>query len=88
MLFRFGLAKVKALAHLRDHVPPARVGQATVDSLDMCVPVTARRVWVLSPQHDMKVCEDSIFGDFLFDSQVERDEVDQRACHECPDGCY
>ena len=83
-----GLLQVKALAHLRHHAPPARVGEATVDPLDMCVPVTARRVWLLSPQHDVKIFESSIFGNFLFDSQVERDDIDQGTCHECPDGCY
>jgi hypothetical protein len=59
---RFCLAKVKAVAHLRHHVPPARIGQATADPLDMCVPVTASRVWILSPQHDVKILEGSIFG--------------------------
>ena len=85
--FPFGLAKVKALAHLRHDIPPTRIGQATADPLDMGVPVTASRVGVLSPQHDVKVLEGSIFGNFLFDSQVERDDVDQRTCHECPDDC-
>jgi len=81
----FGLAKVKALAHLRHDIPPTRIGQATAYALDMSVPVTASRVGVLSPQHDVKIFEDSIFGNFLFDSQVEGNNVDQRTCHECSD---
>jgi hypothetical protein len=47
----------------------------STDSLDTCVPVAAGCVWFLSPQRNVEVLWTSIFGEFFFQSRVERDYV-------------
>jgi hypothetical protein len=85
----FGLTKVKALAHLRYYFPPAGIIRtAATGPIDPRIPIAASRIWLLAPHHELKVSEARMLGKLFFQLQVERDDVDQGTCHECPDGCY
>jgi hypothetical protein len=85
----FGLTKVKALAHLRYYFPPAgMIRTAATGPIDPRIPIAASRIWLLAPHHELKVSEARMLGKLFFQLQVERDDVDQGTCHECPDGCY
>ena len=84
-----GLTKVKALAHLRYYFPPTdSIRTAATGPIDPRIPIAACRIWLLAPHHDLKVFEAGMLGKLFFQLQVERDDVDQGTCHECPDGCY
>ena len=84
-----GLTKVKALAHLGYYFPPAgSIRTAATGPIDPRIPIAACRIWLLAPHHDLKVFEAGMLGKLFFQLQVERDDVDQGTCHECPDGCY
>jgi hypothetical protein len=73
----FGLAQVEALAHLRHHIPPARIARTVAsETVDACIPIATVRARFLSPQHHFKVFDAAKFGKLLFDSRVQRGYVD------------
>lgn len=75
--YPFGLNQVKALAHLRHDIPPARIVQTAASKMpDARIPIAACCVWLLSPKRYMKVFDAAIFGNLFLDSRVERVDVD------------
>jgi hypothetical protein len=61
------LDQLEALAHLRHDIPPAAITQtATSNTLDARIPIATCCVWILSPQHNLKVFRARMLGKFFF----------------------